>query len=178
MLNYNLPLTSAEAEFAAEHHTVIYAFLNQSGLPEEDFYDIVVFGYLRAVRKYLARQELQRYCFSTIAYRAMSCDVHHSKEYWMRAMRRGEVESFDEEIYPGELCDTVAESFTETQALQELMNRLTPMQRRIAMLRANGYHDREIADICHLKSHDVEQEMTLAQAGIISFPAVADKVAA
>lgn len=96
----------------------------------------------------------------------------------MRAMRRGEVESFDEEIYPGELCDTVAESFTETQALQELMNRLTPMQRRIAMLRANGYHDREIADICHLKSHDVEQEMTLAQAGIISFPAVADKVAA
>ena len=84
MLNYNLPLTEAESEFAAEHHSVIYGYLRKAGLPEDDFYDVVVFGYLRAVRKYLARPELRKYSFSTIAYRAMSCDVHHSKEYWMR----------------------------------------------------------------------------------------------
>lgn len=55
MLNYNLPLTEAESEFAAEHHSVIYGYLRKAGLPEDDFYDVVVFGYLRAVRKYLAR---------------------------------------------------------------------------------------------------------------------------
>ena len=88
MLNYNLPLTEAESEFAAEHHSVIYGYLRKAGLPEDDFYDVVVFGYLRAVRKYLARPELRKYSFSTIAYRAMSCDVHHSKEYWMRKKRR------------------------------------------------------------------------------------------
>ena len=59
MLNYNLPLTEAESEFAAEHHSVIYGYLRKAGLPEDDFYDVVVFGYLRAVRKYLARPELQ-----------------------------------------------------------------------------------------------------------------------
>ena len=48
MLNYNLPLTEAEAEFAAEHHSVIYGYLRKAGLPEDDFYDVVVFGYLRA----------------------------------------------------------------------------------------------------------------------------------
>ena len=95
MLNYNLPLTEAESEFAAEHHSVIYGYLRKAGLPEDDFYDVVVFGYLRAVRKYLARPELRKYSFSTIAYRAMSCDVHHSKEYWMRKKRRALVESLD-----------------------------------------------------------------------------------
>lgn len=68
MLNYNLPLTEAESEFAAEHHSVIYGYLRKAGLPEDDFYDVVVFGYLRAVRKYLARPELRKYSFSTIAY--------------------------------------------------------------------------------------------------------------
>ena len=88
MLNYHEPLTQAESDFAAEHHDLIYGYLNQAGLPEDDFYDIAVFGYLRAVRKYLARPELRRYSFSTIAYRAMSCDVHHSREYWLRQKRR------------------------------------------------------------------------------------------
>ena len=63
MLNYNLPLTEAESEFAAEHHSVIYGYLRKAGLPEDDFYDVVVFGYLRAVRKYLARPELRKYSF-------------------------------------------------------------------------------------------------------------------
>ena len=53
MLNYNLPLTEAEAEFAAEHHSVIYGYLRKAGLPEDDFYDVVVFGYLRAPPRYL-----------------------------------------------------------------------------------------------------------------------------
>ena len=103
MLNYNLPLTEAESEFAAEHHSVIYGYLRKAGLPEDDFYDVVVFGYLRAVRKYLARPELRKYSFSTIAYRAMSCDVHHSKEYWMRKKRRALVESLDEELHTRDL---------------------------------------------------------------------------
>ncbi len=37
MLNYNLPLTEAESEFAAEHHSVIYGYLRKAGLPEDDF---------------------------------------------------------------------------------------------------------------------------------------------
>ena len=36
MLNYNLPLTEAESEFAAEHHSVIYGYLRKAGLPEDE----------------------------------------------------------------------------------------------------------------------------------------------
>ena len=44
MLNHNLPLTRMESEFAAEHHALIYTFLQALDLPEEDFYDVAVFG--------------------------------------------------------------------------------------------------------------------------------------
>ena len=42
MLNYKLPLTEAESEFAAEHHSVIYGYLRQAGPPEDDFYDCLL----------------------------------------------------------------------------------------------------------------------------------------
>ena len=135
MLNYNLPLTEAESEFAAEHHSVIYGYLRKAGLPEDDFYDVVVFGYLRAVRKYLARPELRKYSFSTIAYRAMSCDVHHSKEYWMRKKRRALVESLDEELHTRDLLDPVSAAYENVLSFQELSGKLTQKQRQIAALR-------------------------------------------
>lgn len=138
MLNYNLPLTEAESKFAAEHHATIYEYLNKARLPENDFYDIVVFGYLRAVRKYLARPELQQYKFSTIAYRAMSCDVHHSREYWMRKKRRALIESLDEELHTLELCDPVSAACENVLSFQELSGKLTQKQRQIANLRSQG----------------------------------------
>ena len=89
---------------------MLLLYLHFNNLTVDEFYDIAVFGYLRAVRKYLARPELRQYKFSTIARRAMSCDVRHSKEYWNRAKRKGDVCSFDEERYFGDLRDTVTES--------------------------------------------------------------------
>ena len=79
MLDYTQPLTQEESDFAAAHHNLIGRYLRRARLPEDDFYDVAVFGYLRAVRKYLARPELRQYKFSTIAYRAMSCDNSWSK---------------------------------------------------------------------------------------------------
>ena len=91
MLNYNTPLTAEESAFAAEHHHLLLSYLKKARLDFDEFYDIAVFGYLRAVRKYLARPELRAYQFSTIAFRAMSCDVHHSREYWLRGKRCGRI---------------------------------------------------------------------------------------
>lgn len=170
MLNYNLPLTEAESEFAAEHYSTIHRYLHIAGLPENDFYDVAVFGYLRAVRKYLARPELRQYKFSTIAFRAMSCDVHHSREYWNRKKRVAQVEQYNEDIHTEDFRDSVAEAYESVLSFQELSSKLTPLQQRIAALRAEGYRDKEIAAICQLKPCEVELEMSQAQATIIPFP--------
>lgn len=170
MLNYNLPLTEAESEFASEHYPTIHQYLHMAGLPENDFYDIAVFGYLRAVRKYLARPELRQYKFSTIAFRAMSCDVYHSMEYRKRKKRAAHVEQYNEDIHTEDFRDPVAEAYESALSFQELNSKLTPLQQRIAGLRTEGYRDKEIAAICRLKLCEVELEMSQAQATIIPFP--------
>lgn len=178
MLNYNLPLTEAEAEFAAEHYSIIHHYLRMTGLPENDFYDVVVFGYLRAVRKYLARSELRRYKFSTIAFRAMSCDVHHSREYWMRKKRKVLMEPYDEDAHSEDFRDPVSEAYESAQSFEELRGKLTPMQQRIAALHSEGYRDKEIAAICQVKPCEVEREMSQARATIIPFPVESAALAA
>lgn len=48
-MNENTPMTPAQQLFAEEHHNLVYAFLNEKKLPEDEYYDVVVFGYLQAV---------------------------------------------------------------------------------------------------------------------------------
>ena len=65
-------LTKEEQNFAEENHDIVYAFLRSENLCHDDYYDVVIFGYLQAVQKYLLRDDLrQRYAFSTIARRQM-----------------------------------------------------------------------------------------------------------
>jgi len=62
-----VPLTKEQQEFAAEHHGLVYRFLNDNHLPEDEFYDVVIFPYLKAVRDYCDNASAQEYSFSTIA---------------------------------------------------------------------------------------------------------------
>ena len=62
-----VPLTPEQCLFASEHHSLVYKFLNENHLPIDEFYDVVIFGYLRAVSRYFNEPELQQYSFTTIA---------------------------------------------------------------------------------------------------------------
>ena len=178
MLDYTMPLTTEESDFAAEHHDVILRYLRKAHLPYDEFYDIAVFGYLRAVRKYLARPELQQYQFTTIAFRAMSCDVHHSREYWMRAKRSATVTRLDEDSHTDDLRDTVTEAVDKIIFFGEYVAKLSPVQRRIASLRDCGYSDREIANACGLSCDGVKQEMEDARCRIVDYPQLVTEQAA
>ena len=45
-------MTPLQKQFAEEHQNVVFRFLNKKGLPVDDYYDIVIFGYLQAVQEY------------------------------------------------------------------------------------------------------------------------------
>lgn len=64
-----VPLTDEQRDYAAEHHALVYKFLKDNHLPMDEFYDVVIFGYLRAVRRYLTEPALRQYKFTTIAMR-------------------------------------------------------------------------------------------------------------
>ena len=64
-------LTEEQRQFADENHNLIYTYLWDRRLEIDGYYDIAVFGYLRAVKRYLSEPWLRRYQFSSVAWHAM-----------------------------------------------------------------------------------------------------------
>ena len=67
-MKIEIPLSDIQKDFAEENHGLVYAFLNAHSLDEEEFYDVVIFGYLRAVRRYFTEAGLKKYKFGTSIY--------------------------------------------------------------------------------------------------------------
>lgn len=145
------PLTPKQQVFAAEHHSVIYSFLRQRRLSDEH-YEIVVFGYIRAVRRYTEDEDLQQYAFSTIAFNAMRTELGNERR---KKRRRLHPLSLDYEGEDGrELYDFVPapenlHGLEEDSILAEqyvgLLDVLTEQQHTILSLKAAGYTAAEVA---------------------------------
>ena len=71
---HDIPLNETQRIFADKNHNLVYKFLHEKNLPASEYYDIVIFGYLRAVQRYLADPNLAGYSFSTVAWRPFSRD--------------------------------------------------------------------------------------------------------
>ena len=69
---HDIPLNDTQRIFAEKNHNLVYKFLHEKNLPASEYYDIVIFGYLRAVQRYLTDPNLAGYSFATVAWRAMS----------------------------------------------------------------------------------------------------------
>lgn len=111
MVRYNEPLNDEERHFAELNHNLVFAFLNKQNLPEYDWYDVVVLGYLHAVKRWFAKTDLHKYSFSTIAHRAMWSSVINEFRKQKHRPEYGAV-SLDEVIpetdgmtYADMLCD-------------------------------------------------------------------------
>lgn len=74
-------LTEKQRRFAQEHHYVLEDFLKYRGLPLDEFYDVVVFRFLRAVKQYDEREDLRKYSFHTIAKQHMRSALGHYFEH-------------------------------------------------------------------------------------------------
>ena len=71
-------LTERQRLFATEHHNVLENFLQSRGLDFDDYYDVVVFKFLKAVKQYDECERLQRQAFADIAasFMQMAVDNH------------------------------------------------------------------------------------------------------
>ena len=55
---HDIPLNDTQRIFADKNHNLVYKFLHEKNLPASEYYDIVIFGYLRAVQRYLTDPNL------------------------------------------------------------------------------------------------------------------------
>lgn len=73
-------LTRQERKFAEKNHQLIYKFMHQKKLEIDEYYGEAATGYLIAVMEYSRRRDLQKYKFSTIAYRKMHTYIWNEME--------------------------------------------------------------------------------------------------
>lgn len=146
-------LTTQEAAFAAEHHDLIFRYILKKGLSEDEYYDVLVFGYLRSVRRYLRNEELRRYSFSSIAWRAMDSSYSHYLSYKTAAKRNASVLCLHEPDHNAyTLEETIADVYDMAEdviqriSAAETMKAFDATERRIVALLAEGYRFPEIAE--------------------------------
>ena len=106
MVKYITPstkLTDEQQRFASENHYIVENFLKYRKLNWDKYYDVVIFGYIRAVKNYFMRQDLWVYNFSTIAQYAMKSDLYNYYRKQRHQKRNAEVISLDSAAYSSSL---------------------------------------------------------------------------
>ena len=153
------PLTHEQQIFAENNHNIVDSFLRFKRL-NDDYYDIIVFGYLRAVRKYFERLELRQYRFITIAYAAMNTDLINHYRKRSRLKRTAYIVSLDMPVYCDDenltlmdiipVADTAADNMAYDSLLDEISTTLPQDQFSVLRMKSEGYTEREIA-----RKHDI-----------------------
>lgn len=152
------PLTQKQREFAEEYHDYIFQYLRCRHLAVQDFYDSAVFGYLLAVQEYLEKPDIQKYGFRRIAYTSMRSAIADEQRRQYRQKQLFSFKEFSEESLDGFLPDRqqyIAETLDNQNDLLQLLSCMTPKEKEVVYLKADGFTYQEIAQRCNISMQGV-----------------------
>lgn len=168
----DIKLTYLEQKFAEEHHNEVYKFLKYNNLSIEEYYDVVIFGYIKAVADYNRKETARKYTFSACCSRSMNDCLF---KYWraMNTQKRNPgvaVLSLEDDFTDGNgkgamLEDIVADDkngidrFIENTALIELLECCSDLQKRIINLIIDGQKSSVIKRELNIKRNEYEKEL-------------------
>lgn len=133
-------MTKDERDFAEQKHELVMDFLRYKRLSMDDFYDIVIFGYLSAVQQYF-RKPPAGVTFKAMAFRAMRDSVLQEGEYHARAKRRGLTVSLEDVCGPM-LCDSrqdTEKQVEERVLLEQVVHMAALTEAKIILLLLEGF---------------------------------------
>lgn len=156
-------MTPLQRQFAEEHQNVVFRFLNQKKLPIDDYYDIVIFGYLQAVQEYDENPALSRFQFSTIAWTRMNGCLCSHYTYENRKMRKAPTVNIHSHIQAGRTLDEILpdrrkdlqEQTADRLFVMEVLSCLTETEQQMVHMKADGLTYREIAEIFCTTVHSI-----------------------
>ena len=160
---YERPLTPKEAQFATDNINIVWWYLDQQGLERAEWFDVVIFRYLRTVQLYCTTPSLRKYKFEAIAFKAMDWQM---KSYWRKAYKTlDKTLSLDSQLAGGGLTlhDVVpaddsdaGEAACDTLTAEALLAALSDEQHTLLGLRLDGYSVKEIAGRMGMSCAQVE----------------------
>ena len=158
-------LNPEQQKFAEQNHQIVDRFLSRKRLDAEEFYDVIIFGYLLAVQEYLEKPRLSDYAFSTIAWRNMNDCLINEYAYWNCGKRSAVTAPLEEEylsidaLLPNRM-QRAAETLDNQKLLVKLLAYITPKEQEVVRLKADGYTYQEIAEKCSLTVYGVESRFS------------------
>lgn len=147
------PLTETEKIMAERNHNLIYKFLHTYSYSLQDYYDIAVIGFLKAVQDYQRKESNgKQCCFSSLAWKFMQSEINNNFRMETAQKRKPgqEIISIEDgsRIRTKYTWDTAVnsaeDSVIERELIWEIMENITEMQRKIICLKAAGYNNKEI----------------------------------
>lgn len=153
------PLNDVEKRMSEEHHGLVYSFLHRHGYSIEEFYNICIFGYLKAIQTYNRREDLRKkYQLAFICEQYMRAEV---KDHFrvQNAQKRKPTEiilSLDAEYSELEDSSTrgnlyncvggksVEDELMESELIEEVLENLSEVQRDILKLKLEGFSNKEV----------------------------------
>ncbi len=152
-------MNNRERKFAEQNHDLVLEFLRHKHLSKEDYYDVIIFGYLTAVQQYL-RNPPDGVSFQAMAYRNMKDTLYQDMLYHTRKKRTGTTVSLDRVDYTVAAQSQSVEQKTENKILAEQTAHIaTPKEADILQLIVDGYTLREIARHLHIPTSTVTKRM-------------------
>ena len=139
------PMTQEERDFAEQHHDLVIDYLCCKRLPMDDFYDVVIFGYLSAVQQYF-RNPPAGVKFKAMAFRAMKDSILREGEYHARAKRCGVTVGLNDA--GSTLLDPQQDTERQVEGkalLEQAASVATPKEARIIRLLVDGFALHEAA---------------------------------
>lgn len=159
------PLNEKETVFAEENLGVLERYLSRRHLDRNTFYDVVVFGYLRAVVRYLSEPELQQYKFTTIANSAMNTEVTNYHRALNRKKRKAVVLNIDAALFAGGLPITeiipdirsteFEKQLSDREQINLILSYATESEKSVLRLSADGFTYREIGSMLNISESTV-----------------------
>ena len=165
-----LPLTAQERSQVAENHNLVYSFLHRHGYDMENFYNVVIFGYLKGIKIYNRREDLRnKYQLAFICERYMSAEIGNYFRTKNARKRKpaenmisldadyAESENFYNCTY-GKITAPESE-ITGADLRVQLFEHLTKSQRKIAEMKICGYDNKEIFLLLEIKPSTYYKEI-------------------
>lgn len=169
MENHKLqPLTETEKKFAEDNHNLIYGFLHRYNYSIEEYYNVVIFGFLKAVEIYNRRKDLQeKYAFPFIAWQYMRSEIGNNFRTENSKKRKPtetiislDADSTETENMHNAVGGKSAEDdVMDKELLNDIMENLSDLQRKIAQLKINGYSNKETYLIVGMQPSTYYKEM-------------------
>lgn len=151
------PLMEEEKKLAEENHNIVYAFLKYYGYSIEEYYNIAVFGYLKGVQTYY-RQNEKGYDLFFICWQYLRTEIknHFRMENSMKRKPMEKILSLDVEysemdnLYNIVKGKSLEDELTEKETVDEVLENLSEIQRKIAEMKMEGYKSKEIYGVLEL----------------------------